>query len=164
MKKMAWVCGLAAIAVFLLVGCAEKEASDSAAENTPESAAWDAAFGDAGFTEDEIESYREVFDTVGVTDFHDVTIVNNDPMTIVRGKIYDSEDLQLNVTLEDRQIIYVELAGIPDTDAEAYLNWRGKLKWKKVNTKKAVDLYSDTEGGYLAVLDWDSKTITEYEG
>ena len=160
---------LSVIVIIALCACADNTPSTSqeseklsAQSNVP--IAWDAAFGDAGFTEDEIESYRKVFDTVGVTDFHDVTIVNNDPMTIVCGKIYDSEDLQLNVTLEDRQIIYVELAGIPDTDAEAYLNWRGKLKWKKVNTKKAVDLYSDTEGGYLAVLDWDSKTITEYEG
>lgn len=38
------------------------------------------------------------------------------------------------------------------------------MKWKTVNTKKAVELYSDTEGGYLGVLDWDNKTISEYEG
>lgn len=153
---MAWLIGLAVIVVFFLVGCSKKDSA--------EPVTWDTAFSEAGFTDDEIESYREVFDTVGVTDFHDVSIVDNNPMTVVRGKIYDSEDLQLNVTLEDRQIIYVELAGIPDTKTEAYLNWRGKVKWKTVDTKKAVDLYSDTEGGYLAVLDWDTKTVTEYEG
>ena len=105
-----------------------------------------------------------MFDTIGVTDFHDVSIVDNDPMTVICGKIYDSEDLQLNVTLENRQIIYVELAGIPDTKTQAYFNWRGKVKRKTVNTKKAVELYSDTEGGYLGVLDWGNKTISEYEG
>lgn len=105
-----------------------------------------------------------MFDTVGVTDFHDVSIVDNDPMTVICGKIYDSKDLQLNVTLENRQIIYVELAGIPDTKTEAYFNWRGKVKWKTVHTIKTVELYSDTEGGYLGVLDWDNKTISEYEG
>ena len=156
MKKMAWLMGLVAVVVFFLVGCSKKD--------SVEPVAWDSALSEAGFTDDEIESYREVFDTVGVTNFHDVSIEDNDPMTVICGKIYDSEDLQLNVTLEDRQIIYVELAGIPDTKTEAYLNWRGKVKWKTLHTKKAVDLYSDTEGGYLAVLDWDNKTVAEYEG
>ena len=156
MKKMVWLIGLAVIVVFFLVGCSKKDSA--------EPVAWDSALSEAGFTDDEIASYQEVFDTVGVTDFHDVSIVDNDPMTIIHGKIYDSEDLQLNVTLENHQIIYVGLAGIPDTKAEAYLNWRGKLKWKTVDPKKAVDLYSDTEGGYLGVLDWDNKTISEYEG
>ena len=140
---MTWLIGLAVIVVFSLVGCSKKDSA--------EPVAWDSAFSEAGFTDDEIASYRKVFDTIGVTDFYDVSIVDNDPMTIVRGKIYDSEDLQLNVMLENRQIIYVELAG-------------GKVKWKTVNTKKAVELYSDTEGGYLGVLDWDNKTISEYEG
>ena len=156
MKKMVWLIGLAVIVVFFLVGCSKKDSA--------ELIAWDSALSEAGFTDDEIASYREVFDTVGVTDFHDISIVDNDPMTVICGKIYDSEDLQLNVTLENHQIIYVGLAGIPDPTAEAYLNWRGKLKWKTVDTKKAVDLYSDTEGGYLGVLDWDNKTISEYEG
>lgn len=153
---MVWLIGLAVIVVFFLVGCSKKDSA--------EPIAWDSALSEAGFTDDEIESYREVLNTVGVTDFHDVSIVQNDPMTIIRGKIYDSENLQLNMTLENHQIIYVELAGIPDTKSEAYLNWRGKLKWKTVDTKKAVELYSDTEGGYLGVLDWDNKTISEYEG
>ena len=156
MKKAVWLIDLVAIMVFFLVGCSKKDSA--------EPAAWDTTFSEAGFTDDEIESYREVFDTVGVKDFHDVSIIDNERMTIVRGKIYDSANLQLNVTLEDHQIIYVELAGIPDTKTEAYLNWRGKVKWKTVDTKKAVELYSDTEGGYLAVLDWDSKTVAEYEG
>ena len=156
MKKMVWLIGLAVIVVFFLVGCSKKDSA--------EPVAWDSALSEAGFTDDEIASYREVLDTVGVTDFHDISIVDNDPMTVICGKIYDSEDLQLNVTLENRQIIYVELAGIPETKTQAYFNWRGKVKWKTVNTKKAVELYSDTEGDYLGVLDWGNKTISEYEG
>lgn len=156
MKKMVWLIGLAAIMIFFLAGCSKKDSAKPVA--------WDTTFSDAGFTDDEIERYREIFNTVGVKDFHDVSIVDNDRMTIVRGKIYDSENLQLNVTLEDHEIIYVQLAGIPDTKTEAYLNWRGNVKWKTVDTKKAVDLYSDTEGGYMAALDWDNKAVAEYEG
>lgn len=125
---------------------------------------WEKAFENAGFSENEIAGYRTIFETVGIMDLHDVDIVENGIMHIVRGKIYDSTNLQLNVTLENREIIYIEIAGIPTRTAEPYINWRGKLKVKTVNTKKSVTLYSDTEGGYMAVLDWDSKTIYEYKG
>ena len=161
MKKWA-VLLMTIAAAFAICSCGKTSSTTQNTAETDTPTVWTKTFSEAGFTDVEIDSYREVLDTVGVTDFHDVTIGDNDPMTIVRGKIYDSENLQLNVTLENHQIIYVELAGIPDTKTEAYLNWRGKIKWKKVDTKKAVDLYSDTEGGYLAVLDWESKTIVEY--
>lgn len=166
MKKIAWMVGLTIIMAILLVGCAEqgKTSAETVVKETAKPSEWETSFAEAGFSDDEIENYREVFNTIGVTDFHDVSIVDNSPMTIIRGKIYDSNNLQLNVTLENRQIIYIGLAGIPDTKAEAYLNWRGKVKWKTVDTKRTVDMYSDTEGGYLAVLDWENKTISEYEG
>ena len=80
MKKMVWLIGLAIIVVFFLVGCSKKDSA--------EPVAWDSAFSEAGFTDDEIASYQEVFDTVGVTDFHDISIVDNDPMTVICGKIY----------------------------------------------------------------------------
>ncbi len=166
MRKTAWMIGLTIVMTILLVGCAEQEKAptEPTIKGTTKSSEWETSFAEAGFSDDEIESYREVFNTIGVTDFHDVSIVDNNPMTIICGKIYDSDNLQLNVTLENRQIIYIGLAGIPDTKAEAYLNWRGKVKWKTVDTKRTVDMYSDTEGGYLAVLDWENKTISEYEG
>lgn len=163
MKRWAGIV-LTLIMIFAFCACGSTAATVKDKTEQAGFITWDTAFSEAGFTAEEIECYREVLDTVGVTDFHDVTIIDNDPFTIVHGKIYDSENLQLNLTLENHKIIYVELAGIPDTKTEAYLNWRGKIKWKKVDTKKAVDLYSDTEGGYLAVLDWRSKTIAEYEG
>lgn len=124
---------------------------------------WKATFSQNGFTQDEIASCEEMLNKVGVTDFHDVEITENGRMHIVTGKIFDSDALQLNITLEDRKIIVITLAGLPDTDTEAYINWRGKLKFRTVNTKRSVDLYYDVEGGYLAVLDWENKTITAVE-
>ena len=124
---------------------------------------WETVFRENEFSDDEISEYKEIFDAIGISDYHDVDIHENGIMHIVRGKVYDSNELQLNVTLENRKIIYVALAGIPDTKTEAYINWRGKLKFKTVGTTTSVDLYSDTDGGYLAKVDWENKTISAIE-
>lgn len=152
--------------VLLLTGCgADKVESVPAGQTEVEAVVedlnndWEEAFAEAGFTEDEIAEYREVIETVGIAEFHDVEIIENGIMHIVRGKIYDSSNLQLNVTLENREIIYIELAGIPDVKNVPYINWRGKLKNKKVNSKTSVELYSDTDGGYEGVLVWEDKFI-----
>lgn len=124
---------------------------------------WKTVFSENGFTDDEIASYDEILTTVGITDYHDVEVIENGVMHIVRGKIFDSDDLQVNVTLENRKIILVELAGIPATNTEAYINWRGKIKFRTVDTKKAVDLYYDVDGGYVAKFDWENKMIEPIE-
>lgn len=163
MKKVLF----AVVCLVLLAGCgesvpddqAELEALDVASEEAELNNDWAEAFAEAGFTEDEIAGYREIIETVGVKEFHDVEIIENGIMHIVRGEIYDSSNLQLNMTLEDREIIYIELAGIPDVENVPYINWRGKLKNKKVNSKTSVELYSDTEGGYEGVLVWEDKFI-----
>lgn len=123
---------------------------------------WRTVFNESGFTEEEISSYEEILTNVGIIDYHDVEVFENGRMHIVRGKIYDSENLQVNVTLEDRKIIYVQLAGIPAEKTEAYINWRGKIKFETVGTKKGVDLYYDISGGYVAKLDWENNTILPY--
>ena len=127
---------------------------------SPNATDWKETFSQNGFTQAEIDSYEGMLNKVGITDFHDVDIVENGRMHIVTGKIFDSDSLQLNMTLEDRKIIVITVAGLPDTDTEAYINWRGKLKFRTVNSKRSVDLYYDAEGGYLAVFDWENKTIT----
>lgn len=103
-----------------------------------------------------------MFTTVGITDYHNVDVIIGD-MHIIRGEIYDSEDLQLNVTMENRKIIFIEFTGLPATATEAYINWRGNIKFITIDTTKSVDLYYDVDGGYLAELDWENKTITAIE-
>lgn len=140
----------------------DKLSSDSQISSDPNND-WKTTFTKHGFTETEISSYEEMLLTVGITEFHDVDIVENGVMHIVRGKIFDSSNLQLNVTMENRKIFLIELAGIPAEKTEAYINWRGKIKFKTVDTTKSVDLYYDMDGGYIAKLDWDSNTILPIE-
>lgn len=153
-----------AVLMGVLFTCISLTGCGSAPKQEAEPVDWAVTFEEKGFTEDEISSCKEILDTLGITDFHDVEITENGVMHIVRGKIFNSSNLQVNMTLENRAVIYVEIAGIPDTKTEAYINWRGKIKVKTVDTKTTAEMYSDTEGGYLAVLDWDTKTISEYEG
>lgn len=142
-----------------------EDIGDDTLSNTPTASPtdWRNVLSSKGFTDDEISEYEEILTNVGITDYHDVGIIENGIMHIVRGKIYDSNVLQLNVTLENRKIIVVTLAGIPDYETEAYINWRGKLKFKKEQSKLSIDLYYDVEGGYVAKLDWEKMLITPYE-
>ena len=123
---------------------------------------WRTVFSEKGFTEDEIASYEEILTNVGITDYHDVNIIENGRMHIIIGKIYDSKNLQVNITLEERKIILVELTGIPTEKTEAYINWRGKIAFKTVGTTKSVDLYYDMSGGYVAKVDWENNMILPY--
>lgn len=124
---------------------------------------WKTAFSEKGFTADEIASYEEILTNVGITDYHDVEIIENGAMHIIRGKIFNSDNLQVNMTLENRNLFYVELAGIPAEKTEAYINWRGNIKFKTVQTTKSVELYYDIYGGYVAKLDWANRMISPYE-
>ena len=156
MKKI--ICILVLVALMCpMIGCANNENEG----NTPK-ADWKTVFLANNFTESEIALYEAMFNNVGITNFHDVEISENGIMHIVRGKIFDSDTLQLNVTLENRKIILIELAGIPAEKTEMYLNWRGKISFRTVGSKKSVDLYYDMDGGYVAKLDWNNKLITPY--
>lgn len=123
---------------------------------------WKSVFSEKGFSEEEISSYEEILTNVGITDYHDVEVIENGRMHIIRGKIFDSKNLQVNMTLEERKIILVELAGIPATEKEAYINWRGKLKFNTVGTTTSVDLYYDMSGGYVAKYDNENNVISPY--
>ena len=150
------------LGIFLAVGMIAISVNEKREEAYQPINDWETVFSEKGFTQEEISSYKEILTNVGIADFHDVELFENGRMHIVRGKIYDSENLQLNVTLEERKIIYVQLAGIPAEKTEAYINWRGNIKFKTVGTKKGVDLYYDIEGGYVAKLDWENNTILPY--
>lgn len=102
---------------------------------------------------------QKILTDLGLTYVHDMEVTENDRHTIIRGKIFDSDDLQLNITQEDGKIIYVQLSGIVE-DNDVVSNRSDKLKLDVgLQGKKAVDMYSDTDG-VLAVLNWQDKTLT----
>ena len=122
---------------------------------------WKTTFIDNGFTDEEIKEYNEILNNVGITDFHDVEIFENGRMHMIKGKIFDSDECYLHITLEDRNIIVIYLS-MPDLEYNPYLNWRGKIKFRYEQSWKCVDLYYDMDGGYVAKLDWENKMISSY--
>ena len=141
--------------MFILVGCSYGNAPDQTVKVD-----WKTSFQDAGFSDDEIISYEDVLDTIGVTDFHDVEIIDNDTVYVIRGKIYDSNSLQLRMTLENRKLTYVKIDGISDEDDVSHINLEGDLSTSTAKSVTSVKMYSSVDGGCQAVLDWGAKTIS----
>ena len=153
MKKL--ICALVAAIMFILAGCSYGNAPDQTVKVD-----WKTSFQDAGFSDDEIISYEDVLDTIGVTDFHDVEIIDNDTVYVIRGKIYDSNSLQLRMTLENRKLTYVKIDGISDEDDDSHINLEGDLSTSTAKSVTSVKMYSSVDGGCQAVLDWGAKTIS----
>lgn len=85
--------------------------------------------------------------------------------------VYDSNQLQVNFTIENRDLCYVALAGVPGYKPELYISFFGKLKVREERTISMVDLFDrwvdDTdyhqpiEDSYLAKVDYENQEIIE---
>lgn len=69
----------------------------------------------------------------------------------------------ISAIINQKEVSIVELADIPATNTEAYINRRGKMKFRTVDTKKTVNLYYNVDGGYIAKLDWENNMIESIE-
>jgi hypothetical protein len=114
-----------------------------------------------GFTDQEILDFTTLLYSLGLTEIKELTITNNGIMDIIFAKIFDSEDLQLNITCEKHVIIYVELTGIVE-DFDEWSNRTDKLDLGVgLQGQDNVSLYSDTQGGMMAILDWNEKSLSK---
>lgn len=150
-------------AIVMIVAVSSNDSSDTinSSDVNTVSNDWKTTFIDNGFTNDEIDDYNEILNNVGITDFHDVELHENGRMHTIKGKIFDSDECFLHITLEERKIICIWLS-MPDLEYNPYLNWRGKVKFRYEQSWKSVDLYYDIDGGYINKLDWENKMISPY--
>lgn len=65
----------------------------------------------------------------------------------------------ISAIINQKEVSIVEFEDIPATNIEAYINRRGKMKFRTVDTKKAVNLYYNVDGGYIAKLDLGNNMI-----
>lgn len=127
-----------------------------------------------GFTEDEADRIRDIFTTVGITEMGSVKPGAGDGIDNLQSfiaPVFNSYQLQVNFTIENRTLCYIELAGIPASKYETYVSMFGKPKVREVDTVIAITLYDiwDENGeiaegavGYKAVYNNDKQTLTAY--
>ena len=92
-----------------------------------------------------------LLESMGLTEVHIIDVRKpNDKMQVIRARIFDDYTMQLNITTENGKIIYVQLTGIKADVLSMSSKWNGKAE---------VDMYSDTEGGVMATLNWQNRSM-----
>lgn len=100
---------------------------------------------------------------LGLLEVYPFDTRENGKMVIERARIYNSEDMQLNLTYEDGKLIYVQLTNIMYDAGSLWSNRTDKLKTTGSDfLVPDVEMYNDTDG-VLAVLDWEARTIKRAE-
>ena len=135
-----------------------------------------AQFETIGFTGEEAETMEEIFQNVGIYEIGDIQPALGtgiDELQSFIAPVYDSNQLQVNFTVENRDLCYVALAGVPGYEPELYINFFGNLKVREARTIHTVDLFDrwvdDTdyhqpiEDSYIAKVDYENQEITELE-
>lgn len=130
-------------------------------------------FKEVGFNQKEAEKLSKQFDKMGIEEISDIEPIAGtgiDDLQSFRCKMYDYDTLQVNFTIEDRDLIFLEIAGLPATKTEFYINMFGNLKTKQVGTTTSVTLFDcevDNDGNtiqnskrMIAVFDNENKKIT----
>lgn len=192
MKKLICV----ALALSLLSGCGssnpsvdynEKEgasqnepavSSSPEKEFDPEAQTDDLAemFMHIGFTEDEAKEMEGIFDVLGIHEGRNIRLLYGtglDEMQTFAFDPYNSKNLQVNCTVENRELCLVWLAGIPGYKPVFKIGFFGKPKVVEESTKESVDMFNrwvdetdyhqPIEDSYLVTIDWEEMKISEYK-
>ena len=130
-----------------------------------------------GFTEDEAAEMEEIFDTLGISEGRNIRLMpygdGIDGLQSFAFDPYDSENLQVNCTVENRELCLVWLAGIPGYKPVFKVGFFGKPKIAEEMTKESVDMFNrwvdDTDyhqpiaDSYLVTIDWEEMKLSEYK-
>lgn len=158
----------------LLVGCGA--APEKKQEQEPAKVEMSEQFVALGFAEEEAQTMKEIFTTVGITEISNIEEgvgSGIDKLQSYKCNIFDYQSsLSLHFTIDKRQLCFISLDGIPTTKTDyAYINIFGNVKFKTSNSTKSVTLYDvwDENGeiipdavGYKAVFNYEEKKIENY--
>ena len=135
-----------------------------------------AMFMHIGFTEEEAAEMEEIFDTLGIHEGRNIRLLLGsgiDELQTFAFDPYDSKNLQINCTVENRELCLVWLAGIPGYKPVFKIGFFGRPKIVEEMTKESVDMFNrwvdDTdyhqpiEDSYLVTIDWEEMTLSEYK-
>lgn len=119
-------------------------------------------FTEYGYTEEQIESMREILVNVGITEITDLEI---EPvsygMQVVKGIAFRYDDIgwdkevhvQFNIENGVLYFVHIYCPSYGTSNQPTYLSGL---------EDRRAELYYDTEGGYLKRIDWENKTVVDY--
>jgi hypothetical protein len=158
------VCAIVLVVV-LVIGTTPEVLEDNSTTTTAEQVVpMEEQFVSLGFTEEEAEEMKVVFETVGITDISNIRATGNgdiDNLQAFQCDVYgssaDKGGMSLLFNVEKRQVCHISLNGFTDT-------YTGE--------KKSVVLYdiwnedgtiNEDAVGYKYVVDYENGKITKYE-
>lgn len=151
------------LCVLFLVGCGKSVVTEEPVmtETTVSTPKWMKPFREDGYDDNELSNIETLLTSMGLSEVYVEEYLPNGRMTVVTARIFDSKEMQLNLTFEDHILIYANLTGIIE-HFEAWSDRSDKLKLTDgLQGSASVEMYSDIDGGIMAILNWDEKTINK---
>ncbi len=166
-----------AIAVFLIFGgfftFVDFITEDSDGSNMTSSEQTDAeekplsfldGFTEYGYTADQIEEMRTILTNVGITEITDLEIGNvSYGMQTVKGIAFKDtsfgggmKEVQVRFSIENGVIYFVHIY------CPSYMH-ENQIPYLSGLTDRRAELYYDSAGGYLKRIDWEKKSVVDYE-
>ena len=119
-------------------------------------------FTEYGYTEEQIESMREILLNVGINEITDLEIgAVSYGMQVVKGVAFRYDDIgwdkevHVQFNIENGVLYYVHIY-CPSYGTSNQPTYLSGLEDRR------AELYYDTEGGYLKRIDWENKTVVDY--
>ena len=159
-------------------GRTEKDVEEKTGEFDPEEQTDDlsAMFMHIGFTEEESAEMEEIFDTIGIHEGRNIRLLLGsgiDELQTFAFDPYNSKNLQVNCSVENRELCLVWLAGVTGYKPVFKIGFFGRPKVVEEMTKESVDMFNrwvdDTdyhqpiEDSYLVTIDWEEMKLSEYK-
>ena len=156
---------LIVVIVLLVIGTNPEVLPDNSTTTTAEQVVpMEDQFVALGFTEEEAEEVKVIFETVGITDISNIRATGNgsiDDLQAFQCDVYgssaDNGGMSLLFTVENRRVCHISLNGFYNSTLMKYDSVVLYDIWNEDGT------INEDAVGYKNVVDYENGKITEYE-
>ena len=168
---------LSACLMISFCGCSSQNDSNTTSDNQEFYSVVDfaTAFESIGLTKEESNTVSQVFNNIGITQISEPQAAlgtGNDELQSFKAYAFGYKNVTTTFTFDKRRLCYVDFS-FPDEGTKAYISITGKIKSKSYNSIGTVvmyDMLDDSTGEYdatrkcyIAKLNWEEHTITDYQ-
>jgi len=177
MKKMLSIVMVVACLILSFCGCSSHDDSnkDSDIDDFYSIVDFTTAFESIGLNKEEIDNVSRVFNNIGITQIskpQEALGTGIDELQSYKAYAFGYKNVTTTFTFDKRRLCYIDFS-FPDEGSKTYISITGKIKSKSYDTIGNVvmyDMLDDTTGeydetrqGYIAKLNWQEHTITDYQ-